>query len=393
MDPTTRIGPANADIVVLNKGGRDARLALLNRGEEAPREFLYGFLELEKAGLSAAMMSSSTRAPGFLGTVSDRVERVFAGLTHLGVRPFSTQMAARLMGDPKVLISYTDGCSLSLGLGYPRGSRRPALIGGFHGLSDIESRAPEVARALVRALIRRSLAGLDHVFFFGPADRAVATERYGLSPERSSVIAFGVDTEFWRPLPDVPPADYVIAVGQDPNRDYDLLAAAPGNHPTHIVSRRKVNIPPGATHVRVTTGDFFGSDSMSDQDLRAAYNAARAVVVPLKDVHQPTGYSVTLQAMSCGRPVILSNIKGLWTKTLLRDGVNCLLVPPGDAQALGAAIGRVRSDAKLAADIGRAARETVLTHFGLDKMGEQTVALARLGLGLRTQTTLKPAAV
>ena len=115
--------------------------------------------------------------------------------------------------------------------------------------------------------------------------------------------------------------------------------------------------------------------------------------MPLKDVHQPTGYSVTLQAMSCGRPVILSNIKGLWTKTLLRDGVNCLLVPPGDARALGAAIGRVRSDPQLATNLGRAARETVRAHFGLDKLGQGTVAFARFGLELHARRLGDPRAV
>jgi glycosyltransferase involved in cell wall biosynthesis len=152
-----------------------------------------------------------------------------------------------------------------------------------------------------------------------------------------------------------------------------------------IVTRRYVNIPPNYDHVQTTVGDFFNSDSMTDRDLRRLYNAATAVIVPLKDVYQPSGYSVTLQAMSCGRPVVLSNIRGLWTKTLLKDGENCLLVPPGDAVALGAAIGRIRSNSELARRLGRAARETAVAHFGLDKIGAGTVALARLGLDLWTK--------
>jgi hypothetical protein len=382
MDPATRIGPADAEIIVFNKGGRDLRLARLAGGQEAPREFFYGFFDLEKAGLSAAMMSSASQAPGPLGVLSDRIERTFAALTGLGVRPFSVRLASKAMREAKVLISFTDSCSLSLGLDYPGGDGRPVLIGGFHGLTDIEQRAPAYARGLVNALIRRSLAGLDHVFFFGPADREAAIARYSLSPERTSVISFGVDTEFWRPMPEVVQEDFVVAVGQDPNRDYDVLAAAPGQHPTRIISRRKVAVPAGAHHIQVSTGDFFGADSMSDEDLRRLYNTALAVIVPLKDVNQPTGYSVTLQAMSCGRPVILSSIKGLWTRTLLKDGVNCLLVPPGDAAALGAAIGRVRSDPALAAQLGRAARETALNHFGLDKIAQGILALARRGLSL-----------
>jgi glycosyltransferase involved in cell wall biosynthesis len=101
----------------------------------------------------------------------------------------------------------------------------------------------------------------------------------------------------------------------------------------------------------------------------------------LKDVYQPTGQSVTLQAMSCGAPVILSKIKGLWSDRL-RDGENCLLVPPGDRMALGAAIARVRTDRDLAVRLGTAAHETVEKHFGLDRMASDVIALATLGLSL-----------
>ena len=72
----------------------------------------------------------------------------------------------------------------------------------------------------------------------------------------------------------------------------------------------------------------------------------------------------------------------MWAPDLLQDGGNCLLVPPGDAPALGAAVGRLRSDPVLAARLGRAARATVLAHFGLARIGAETVALARRGLAL-----------
>jgi hypothetical protein len=385
MSPDQRVRSAGLDVVMFNKGGRDFRMERLERGEETPREFLYGFLELKRAGMSAAMLSSAGAVPGTLGMLADIVERRFAAMTQLGVRPLSMRLQSPSIKGAKVAMSYTDGFSLSMGLGTPKHPARPILLGGFHGLSDIEPRAHTAVRGLVRALITRSLAGLDHVFFFGSADRQVAIDRYGMTAERSSVIPFGVDTVFWRPLPDQAEADFVLAVGQDRNRDYDLLAAAPGWHPTRIVTRQKVAVPPGATHVESSAGDFFGSDSITDQGLRQLYNTARAVVVPIKDVYQPSGYSVTLQAMSCGRPVILSNIRGLWAPHLLKDGVNCLLVPPGDSAALGEAIGRIRTDMALGARLGRAARETAVTHFGLDKIGAGTVALAQLGLDLHAR--------
>jgi hypothetical protein len=378
--PEIKPAATDAEVVLFTKGGRDFRMERMLAGEEVPREFFYGYFELAQAGTSAAFLSSSGRQPGALGFVFDIVERGFASATALGVRPFSARLSVRQAGSPNVIISYTDGFSLSLGLSRPRGARVPVRIGGFHGLSDIEHRAPAPVRSLVRDLITRSLAGLDHVFFFGPADRDFAIERYGVTPERSSVFLFGVDTEFWRPLPDEPCEDFVVAIGQDQNRDYDLLAAAPGNHPTRIVTRQPVKIPAGAAHVKTSVGDFFGSDAMSDSELRQLYNKAAAVIVPIKNVYQPSGYSVTLQAMSCGKPVIISDIKGLWTPGVLKHDINCLLVPPGDAEALGQAIGRLRADAALRARIGQAARTTALAHYTLDRTAASTRALAERGL-------------
>lgn len=382
VDLGSRIGVSRPEVLIVAKGGRDIRYDRLLAGQETPREFFYGLFDLEAAGITAAMMSSAAAVSGPLGIAADRAERAFAAVTALGVRPLSVRLSRPVLRDAKVVISYTDGFSLSLGLGLGSLKHRPTLIGGFHGLTDIEGRREVRAHSLVRSLIARSLAGLDHAFFFGPADREEAIARYGLSRGKTSVVHFGVDTGFWRPIGDVAQRDVVVAVGQDANRDFDLLARAPGRHPTHIVTRREIAVPAGADNVTVTAGDFFGSTSMTDEELRRLYCMSAAVIVPLKDVNQPTGYSVTLQAMSCGRPVILSRIRGLWAPELLKDGDNCLLVPPGDAQALGAAISRVRTDPALASRLAANGRETVVRHFGLDAMGKSTIELARLGLKL-----------
>jgi len=376
------IDAADAEIVAFTKGGRDVRFAQLQHGAEAPREFFYGFPALQKAGLSAALLSSAGRVSGGVGRAADFAESAATRFTGIGIRPLSARLRIASLPGAKVLLSYTDGFSLSLGYALRHRKERPIVVGGFHALSDIEERLPTAWRNLGHKLIKRALGGIDHVFFFGPADRQFAINHYGLEPARTSVIPFGIDTEFWRPLVNVGVEDFVVAVGQDPNRDYDLLVAAPGGHPTKIITRRKVNVPAGASHVQILTGDYFDAASMGDRDLREVYNRAKAVIVPLKDVWQPSGYSVTLQAMSCGRPVILSKIRGLWAPELLKDGENCLLVPPGDAQALGAAIERIRTDPDLAARVGGHARDTALAHFNLNRGHEGTLHLANLGISL-----------
>jgi glycosyltransferase involved in cell wall biosynthesis len=55
---------------------------------------------------------------------------------------------------------------------------------------------------------------------------------------------------------------------------------------------------------------------------------------------------VAIEAFSRGRPVVGSAVGGI--PDIVQDGHNGLLVPPGDADALGDALVRVLSDAALA---------------------------------------------
>ncbi len=59
-----------------------------------------------------------------------------------------------------------------------------------------------------------------------------------------------------------------------------------------------------------------------------------------------------LEAMAAGTPIIASDIGGF--ADVLEDGVEGLLVPPRDAQALATAMDRLLSDDALREQMGRA---------------------------------------
>ena len=66
---------------------------------------------------------------------------------------------------------------------------------------------------------------------------------------------------------------------------------------------------------------------------------------------------VAIEAMAMGRPLVASRIGGL--SDIVEDEQTGLLVPPGDAQALGAAIQRLLNDADLRERMGNAAKQRV----------------------------------
>jgi glycosyltransferase involved in cell wall biosynthesis len=83
------------------------------------------------------------------------------------------------------------------------------------------------------------------------------------------------------------------------------------------------------------------------------YHAAADVFVS-PAIGQESFGIVLVEAMAAGVPVVASDIAGY--REVVRDGVDGLLVPPGDPNALAAAIRRVLSEPELAATLRAAGR-------------------------------------
>jgi rhamnosyl/mannosyltransferase len=103
-----------------------------------------------------------------------------------------------------------------------------------------------------------------------------------------------------------------------------------------------------------------------DDDLPAYYQACDIFVLPSIARTEAFGI-VQVEAMAAGVPVVSTNLPtGVpWVN---QDGVSGLVVPPGDAGALGDAIGRLGRDPALRRRLGEGAGARAASMFSLERM-------------------------
>ena len=106
------------------------------------------------------------------------------------------------------------------------------------------------------------------------------------------------------------------------------------------------------------------------QDVPSLLAASTAAVMP--SLNEALSNAL-LESMAAGLPTVATRVGG--TAEALTDGATGLLVPPDDALALAAALGRLLDDPVMAAGLGRAARVTIEQRFSLAAMVAATERL------------------
>lgn len=198
----------------------------------------------------------------------------------------------------------------------------------------------------------------------------------------AEVVCNGVDTTAFRPgdpraarrrlgLPtDVPLA---VCVGRlAPLKGQDLLLRAWPSVLAGLPGAHLVLVGDGPMGALWREDPVAGAASVTWRGHSAStmdyYTAADVVVLPSRAEGMAL---VPLEAMACGRPVVAFDVGGVRQSV----GDAGAVVPPGDLDALAAAITARLSDPDLAAREGLLARRRAVTLFDTRRVGEQIATL------------------
>ncbi|HMM44746.1 MAG TPA: glycosyltransferase family 4 protein [Candidatus Macondimonas sp.] len=279
---------------------------------------------------------------------------------------------------------------------------KPALYGGL--MARLLGTAPYVATIPGRGWVFTTAPGLTgrvlrrgvgmayrlalggarcRAIFENPDDRNFFVDQAFVAADQAQVIlGCGVDPARYRPLPRPSGGCARVVFASRMLRDKgvaEFVAAA----------RRLRAGGVAAEFVLLGLPDPGNPDSLTEQEL-AAWNAAGAVqwwgyrqdmpeILAATDiVCLPTAYGegvprILIEAAACGCALIAADRPGC--REIVRDGVNGLLVPPRDADALAQALETLLANPERCQRMGQAGRTRVIEQFTEAHVVAQTLAV------------------
>lgn len=251
------------------------------------------------------------------------------------------------------------------------------------------------ASSAILAMMAKRLAGVDYSLTlnaniewwggameqkFGEAGFVIAITRLLLERCRSEFPAIrdrfllgriGVDTRKWDPARhrrgDAVEGWRVVSVGRlHPSKGYDVLIRAVGELAAAgcPVGLTLIGSGPAQGDLERLIGELrVGArvrlaGSLSEDAIIA--ELGRADVFVLSSHAEPLGV-VVMEAMALGLPTIGTNAGGVGE--IIEDGVDGVLVPPGDPAAIAAAISRLMEDPARRGELGRSGRAKIEREF------------------------------
>lgn len=279
-----------------------------------------------------------------------------------------------------------DNQSLCYGLLNLQRMKLPVIATIHHPITKDREIALASANTLkLRLLIRRWHAflymqkkvvrKLDHILTVSACSRRDIAQAFGIDESGISLVHNGIDTEAFKPMPEVRRRPFRImatASADQPLKGLDYLlesvAGLVGDYPELELVVLGSPRPGGHTEKKVKQLELRDHvrfvNNLKTEEITHLY--AEAVMAVIPSLYEGFGLPAG-EAMSCGIPVISSN-GGALPEIVGDAGI---IVPAADSDALKTAIRDLLENPEKREELGKAARQRILKEFSWDVAARQ----------------------
>lgn len=235
---------------------------------------------------------------------------------------------------------------------------------------------------IIQRLIISLLENLVSKFVFlgkGELDYAVI-DSTNKQKSKFIFLPFSIDYEFWNEGKlNNENSNQILFIGNDGNRDYDFVQKVAKELPqfTFLFISKNIDEKNLTNNSQLVKGSWNNYE-LTDSELKQIYKNSFAVILPLQDSYQPSGQSVSLQAMASGVPVIISETKGFWDYKNFKNHEHIIFCKNNDISEWKEAIINLNQDNILYETISRNSKKLVEEFYNLEVFHEKLLDILNI---------------
>ena len=221
---------------------------------------------------------------------------------------------------------------------------------------------------IIRVLYSKLLKTADYIVSVASFDECKRLSNYLNIPLSKFIFCpFGVDQTYFQPTK-IKEKNFILSVGADKQRDWKILieSAKYFKLPLVIVSAK------GALDSYKVKKGITVYEDLPIENLKRLMLKAKVIVITLKQTSYFTGQTTFFQAMSLGKPVVITRIYPFVDYPKIKNNVNCVLVEPYNKKDLTTRVNNLIDNDKFRDRLGKNAREFILSHYTVEKYAKRT---------------------
>jgi glycosyltransferase involved in cell wall biosynthesis len=363
--------------------GRRKRFNDILAGKESPSEFLLGIPHLLNCAYKIDIFElpdliSAKSSVNFLLFPKNAVISKITGM--ISCSHFLSKQAVSLLNNYDIVIACNE--YVGFGLSYYKKKKvlkTPLIVFIMGMLAKLYKLSHYKFRySIGKHYYKQFINCCRKCIFLGLGEYNFAANIYPYFKKRFKHLPFPVDTEFWKPCQQTEQQGYILFIGNDKNRDFDLavsIACEMKEHHfkfiTKQISRNKVT-----KNVQVIAGDWKQS-VLSDTKIREIVQNSMCVILPLKETLQPSGQSVCQLAMSCGKPVIITRTKGFWAPEDFTNKKHLYFIESNRTEDWCKTIIDLKSNPDNSRKVGANARKLMEDKFNIPNFSENLIGILK----------------